>query len=117
MVTALAVSAIPNITVLQLERALELKRQIAALEAEVQKLLGTGADLRRGTLSGGPRRQMSEAGRRRIAAAQRARWARYKRSTITNSKPKTKRRMSASARAKIAAAQRRRWAALKASKS
>jgi len=117
MVTALVVSSIPNITVFQLERALELKRQIAALEAEVQELLGSSARVRRGRLSGRPRRRMSEAGKRRIAAAQRARWARHNRTTGANSKPKTKRRMSATARARIAAAQRRRWAAVKAAKS
>ena len=61
---------------------------------------------------------MSAAGRARIAAAQRVRWAKVK---AKNNKvnvvamPK-KRTMSAAARRKIAAAQRARWAKMKAAK-
>jgi hypothetical protein len=74
-----------------------------------------------GRLNGGtghlaPRRTMSDAGRRRIAAAQRARWAKVKAKnvvSITNSSKAAKRTMSASARRKIAAAQRARWAKVK----
>ena len=61
---------------------------------------------------------MSAAGRARIAAAQRARWAKIKgKGDKTNivAMPK-KRTMSAAARKKIAAAQRARWAKVKASK-
>jgi 16S rRNA G1207 methylase RsmC len=54
------------------------------------------------------KRTISVAGRKRIAAAQRARWAKQKRAQ------KPKRTMSASARRKIALAQRKRWAKLKA---
>jgi hypothetical protein len=49
------------------------------------------------------KRTISVAGRKRIAAAQRARWAKQKQAQ------KPKRTMSASARRKIAAAQRARW--------
>jgi len=53
------------------------------------------------------KRQISAAGRKRIAAAQRARWAKVR----GKAKVATPRRtMSAKSRAKIAAAQRRRWA-------
>jgi hypothetical protein len=48
---------------------------------------------------------ISAAGRKRIAAAQRTRWAKLKSKTAT-----PKRTMSPSSRRKIAAAQRRRWA-------
>jgi len=65
-----------------------------------------GAAYRNGTVTRGT---MSAAGRARIAAAQRARWAKVK------GMPK-KRTMSASARRKIAAAQRARWAKVKAAK-
>lgn len=51
-------------------------------------------------------RTLSAAGRARIAAAQRARWAKVHQAH--NSKPK--RKMSLAARKKIAAAQRARWA-------
>ena len=51
-------------------------------------------------------RTISSAGRKRIAAAQRARWAKVR----GNGKAAPKRTMSASSCRKIAAAQRRRWA-------
>ena len=66
----------------------------------------------------GRRGRMSAAGRARIAAAQRARWANVK-ARGENKKVVTvpnKRTMSASARKRIAAAQRRRWAKVKAAK-
>jgi hypothetical protein len=74
-----------------------------------------------GRLNGGSnhvrqRRTMSAAGRRRIAAAQRARWAKVKSQdvvSIPKGKAPVKRTMSASARRKIAAAQRARWAKVK----
>ena len=53
-------------------------------------------------------RTISAAGRRRIAAAQRARWAKVRGKAAT-----PKRTMSASSRRKIAAAQRARWAKVK----
>jgi UTP:GlnB (protein PII) uridylyltransferase len=61
---------------------------------------------------GSKKRTLSPAGRERIAAAQRARWAKMKAMPqIELSKPK--RTMSASAPRKIAAAQRARWAKVK----
>jgi hypothetical protein len=57
-----------------------------------------------------PVRTISAAGRKRIAAAQRARWAKVK------GKAAPKRTMSASSRRKIAAAQRARWAKVRATK-
>lgn len=63
------------------------------------------------------RSRMSAAGRARIAAAQKARWARVRRNGGQKqnvvSMP-TKRTMSAAARKKIAAAQKLRWAKVKA---
>jgi hypothetical protein len=63
------------------------------------------------------RRKISAAGRARIAAAQRQRWAKLKgTSGQTNGAiaPPKKRTMSASGRKRIAAAQRARWAKVKA---
>jgi hypothetical protein len=60
------------------------------------------------------RRKISAEGRARIAAAQKARWAKVK-GQKTTPKP-GKRTMSASARRKIATAQRARWARVKAGK-
>jgi hypothetical protein len=61
-----------------------------------------------------PTRTISASGRKRIAAAQRARWAKLKPKNVVGvaAKP-AKRTISASARRKIAAAQRARWAKVK----
>lgn len=63
-------------------------------------------------------RRISAAGRARIAAAQKARWAKSRKNSnaakvVTMPKKRT---MSAAARRKIAAAQRARWAKVKAGK-
>ena len=72
------------------------------------------------TKANGPTRIVSAASRRKMARAQKARWARAGKGsqlakTMTGSAP-AKRIMSASARRKIAAAQRARWARVKAAK-
>jgi hypothetical protein len=87
-----------------------------------KELRGIGAALAAfGSTYGKPTRtrsRMSAAGRARIAAAQRARWAKVK---AKNGKqnviamPK-KRTLSATARKRIATAQRARWAKVKAAK-
>jgi hypothetical protein len=70
-----------------------------------------------------PTRVMSAASRRKMAQAQRARWARARKEsqrvvviTKKTGSASVKRTMSAAARRKIAAAQRARWAKLKAGK-
>ncbi|HEV3512161.1 MAG TPA: hypothetical protein VGS05_10700 [Candidatus Sulfotelmatobacter sp.] len=72
----------------------------------------------------GTRRKISAEGRARIAAAQRARWAKVRGKTAPTtqaaqkskvvSMPAKKKTMSLAARKKIAAAQRARWAKIKA---
>jgi len=66
----------------------------------------------------GTRGRLSVAARARIAAAQRARWARVKASKnqSRNGAAAPKRTMSAAARKRIAAAQRARWAKVRAGK-
>jgi hypothetical protein len=66
-----------------------------------------------GTPAQVPVRTISAAGRKRIAAAQRARWAKVK----GKGKAAPKRTMSASSSRKIAAAQRARWARVNKSKA
>jgi hypothetical protein len=74
-----------------------------------------------GKVSGGktkaqPRRTISASGRKKIAAAQKARWAKVRAQSVVSIAKGTKpgkRTMSASARRKIAAAQRARWAKVK----
>jgi hypothetical protein len=63
-----------------------------------------------------PRRTLSASARKKIAAAQRLRWAKVRAQNvvpITKGPKPAKRTMSASARRKIAVAQRARWAKVK----
>ena len=104
-------SIVSELRVERTNLANQLKRVDAALSV-LGKLNGS-------TNHSAPRRTISASGRRRIAAAQRARWAKVKAQNVVsitkNPKP-VKRTMSASARRKIAAAQRARWANVKAGK-
>src|SRR5690349_9096410 len=111
-----------------LSRALnELRQERSRAEREVERLdsaisvlqglvgrnhLGRPARGGRTARMGRPRRRMSAAGRRKIAAAQRARWAKARASRVQRGR----RHLSAAARNRIARAQRIRWAKLKASK-
>ena len=91
-----------NLSSHQLKRAIEIKTEIERLASELANLAGKGA------VSQGPRRRrMSRAGRARIAAAQRARWAKQR---AVKAKPvNKKRKMSAAARAKLSAMAKERW--------
>jgi len=86
-------------------------RTVEQLDAALAALTGVSGK-RTGT-----RRKISAAGKARIAAAQRARWAKVrgtgKQKQNVVSMPKRK-AMSVAARRKIAAAQRARWAKVKA---
>jgi hypothetical protein len=89
-----------------------LTKQMKAISAALSAF-GATYGKSKGTQGG-----MSAAGRARIAAAQRARWAKVK---AKNTKGNVvtiprKRTMSPAARKKIAAAQRARWAKVKAAK-
>jgi hypothetical protein len=86
-----------------------VQQQLSGLNAALEAFAGV---YRNGSQ---PRRKMSPRGRARIAAAQRARWAKVKGQKVIPIKT-GKRTMSASARRKIAAAQRARWAKVKAAK-
>jgi hypothetical protein len=82
-------------------------REIGAALAAFGKAYGKGT----GT------RKLSKSARARIAAAQRARWAKVRASTKRSDKVvpiRGKRTLSAAARRKIAAEQRARWAKVKA---
>ena len=85
-----------------------LSEAISALEGIVGRSSGNG---RRGG------RVVSALARQRMAAAQRARWARLRgssASSITGTGTRKRRTLSAAARNKIAAAQRARWARFRA---
>ena len=104
----------------KIEEALAIRKQIAALQTKLAGLFGSDSEdkpipaakyRRRG------KRTMSPEARERIAAAQRARWAKEKgipESKIAPAKPaKKKGTMSAAGRAAIVAAQKARWAKIK----
>jgi hypothetical protein len=100
-----------NLSASQLRRAADIKDKIESLQKQLTRLLG-GTD---GAAAPRKRRKMSAAGRRKIAAAQKARWAKVKgRKSAAKPVKKARRKMSAAGRAKIAAAAKARWAKAKA---
>jgi G:T/U-mismatch repair DNA glycosylase len=99
------------------------KKRIDAQIAEIRQLLtGGSAEPAATPEPGGKRRKVSAAGRKRMAEAQRKRWAAKKQSGATpeGSKPaaqKPKRKMSAAGRKRISEATKRRWALVRAAAS
>jgi len=85
---------------LQQERA-RLSSRLEQLNHAVAALAGTNSS-RRG--------KISAAGRVRIAAAQRARWAKAKGQKVVSIASRKRRKLSAAAIARIRAAQKARWA-------
>jgi hypothetical protein len=93
------------------------KRRIDAQIAELRQLLSTDRT-ERASQSGAPtpKRKISAAGRRRMAAAQQARWARVRGQSELPAAPsalkpaKQKRKMSEAGRKAISEATKRRWA-------
>lgn len=81
-----------------------LSSQMEALNQAISALGGLNGNRVRRT------RRMSVAGRARIAAAQKARWARIKGRKSASAPGANKRTMSAAARRRIAVAQKARWA-------
>ncbi len=108
---------IANLTPSQLRQAANLKEKIVTLEKQLAALTGasTPVVVKPAAKKGG----MSAAGKARIAAAQKLRWAKVKAAKAKSvvAKPaKKKFTMSAAAKAKISAAAKARWAAKKAGK-
>jgi hypothetical protein len=117
-------NSLNTLTIAQLKNALALKEQIARLEVQLTSLLGAPATP---VASGKKKGVMSAAGRARIAAAQKKRWAKMKAEAkapaASKASPapaatpaKKKGGMSAAGRARIVAAQKARWAKVKAAK-
>lgn len=109
-------SSLISLTPKQLRQAASIKQQIESLQNRLTRILGVSNPT---PATAGPkkRRKMSAAGRARIVAAQKARWAKVKGAkskTAPGRKPK--RQMSAAARAKISAAAKARWAKIKTAK-
>ena len=113
-----------KLSLAQLKQAVQLKEQITILENQMAAIFDGDASLSSPPLAirqdrGGPR-AMSPAARARIAAAQKARWAKFHaaRGTIpAKSRYAAAPRaggMSAAGRARIIAAQKARWARFRA---
>lgn len=102
-----------NITSGQLRKAADLQDQIESLQSQLQSLLD--GNVKPPTAAPGTpgKRKMSAAGRARIAAAARARWAKL-RGTAPAKTSKPKRQMSAAARARLSALAKARWKKAKA---
>ncbi len=98
-----------SLTAAQLHRAADLKDKIAKLEKTLAAILGSPSS----TNSAPERRKMSAAAKAKIAAAQKARWAKAKGKSVARPAREKKRKMSAATKAKIAAAAKARWAKAK----
>jgi hypothetical protein len=99
-------NSIANLSAQQLRRAASIRDQLDSLNVELNRLLGASND----QMAPVGTRTMSASARRKIAAAQKARWAKVK----GNATQGTKRKMSAAGRKRIAAAAKARWAKAKA---
>jgi hypothetical protein len=109
-------NVLTHVTSKQLLRASKLKARIDKLQDKMNDLLGLSAQKGNGAAPVRKKYRMSRAGRAAIAAAARARWAKYNKGRVESAKPGRKpgRKMSAASRAKMAAAARARWKAAKA---
>jgi hypothetical protein len=120
-----------NHPIATLEKALHIRKQIAALERALQDVMGPTPPSLGGIQTTVPKRKgkrtMSTAAKAKIANAQRLRWAKSKgleSATLAGpveaapvTKTKKKGGMSAEGRARIVAAQKKRWAKVKAGTS
>jgi hypothetical protein len=113
--------AIPKLTNEIVDAAIfgfeEQRRRLDAQIAELRAMRngGNGASHAE-PASNRPRRRMSAAGRRAIAAAQRKRWAALRNGAPEKAPKRAKRKLSAAGRAAIVAALKKRWAAKRAAK-
>jgi len=107
-----------DLTVNQLKRAAAIKEHIEALNKELRGILGAPGNTRAAPKKKGT---MSAAVKRKIAAAQRARWASLRRAkpATRSAKPAAKAKkkaFSSATRAKLSAKLKAYWAAKKAGK-
>ncbi len=103
-----------NLTTAQLHRIIAIKEKIESLQAEIDSIAGGDGKIPISASVEVPKkRRMSAAGRARISAAAKARWAKLK-GTKVEALPTKRRKMNAAWKAKLAAAARARWAKAKA---
>ena len=125
----MTIMSITSLSVQQLRQAANLKEQIAGLEKQLSQLLGATIQTAPATAKAPKKSGMSAAGKARIIAAQKARWAKIKALkpavkavvakpvvAFVSAKP-AKKTISAAGIARIKAAQKARWAKINAAKS
>src|SRR6266436_5198777 len=129
---------ITDITPKQLRKAANVQEKIQSLQHELNRMLGQAAATPLGGTGRKSKRRMSAAGRRAIAAAARARWAKIKgrkpkrkmsakglaniragvakrmKNQRSQATTKPKRKMSAAGRARLSALAKERWKKAKA---
>jgi hypothetical protein len=100
-------NSLSSLTTAQLRRAADLKEKIEALNQEFTSILDGSVSVS----AKAPKKKggMSAAGRARVAAAQKARWAKVRAAKPAAKAPARRNKMSPAGRAKIAAAQKARW--------
>lgn len=107
-----------DLTINQLKRAAAIKEQIENLTKELSSILGAPA---KAGAAPKKKRTMSASAKRKIAAAQRARWAKVQGNrpaapSVRAAAKAKKKTMSAAAKAKLSAKLKAYWAAKKAGK-
>ena|SRR6266699_3051773 len=107
-------NSIADLSASQLKQALVLKEKIEVLEKELNLVLRASGALP-APHAPGKMRTISAAGRARIAAAARARWANQRATPPRTAKiaAKVKRKLIAAGRARLAERARKRWTAAK----
>ena len=107
-----------DLTPQQLMRAASIKEHIAALNKELTNILGISSDGAAATNG----RPMSAAAKRKIAAAQKARWAKLRRAkpaarSVKSAAKPNKKTFSATTRAKLSTKLKAYWAKKKSGKN
>jgi hypothetical protein len=97
-----------GLSVAQLRKAVGIKERIEQLESQLASIAGNTITTQD---TGKKRRRTSAAGRARIAARARARWAKMK---GQEESPRKKRKVSAAGRLRLSAAAKARWKKVKA---
>ncbi|HEY3857551.1 MAG TPA: hypothetical protein VGO67_24480 [Verrucomicrobiae bacterium] len=103
---------IQNLTASELRKILSIKEEIEELQRKLESLANDGEIPSPFSVELPKKRRMSAAGRARIGAAAKKRWAKLR--SGSDLPAKKKRKVSRAVRAKMAAAARQRWAKAKA---
>ena len=111
-----AIMNLLDLTPQQLKRAAAIKEHMQALSKELSQILGTPSEAKN---SGGQRRSLSASARKNIAAAQQARWAKFravKKSSGASMPKAQKKKVSSATKSKLSAKLKAYWAAKKSGK-